>query len=210
MFSLVLRLPSGDRIFRQPTGNIVMGSVRENEANLVNEARSGSETAFLTLYNRYRNPLFRFAWRMTGSSALADDVTQECFLALAHGASFDSARGQLLAYLFGIARHLVFKQLRASDREGEELAEPSSALDVLGGLLAAERSEAVRESIALLPTLQREAIILFEYEGLSLEDVAAIAGAEVGAIKARLHRARESLRRRLAPLLFPDKERSCS
>lgn len=86
----------------------------------------------------------------------------------------------------------------------------SDRRDVLDGLLAAERSELVREAIASLPPLQREAVILFEYEGLSLENIASVAGAEVGAIKARLQRARESLRKRLEPVLFPDNERSCT
>ena len=81
---------------------------------------------------------------------------------------------------------------------------------MLGNLLASERSELVRQTIESLSALQREAIILFEYEGLSLENVATITGADMGAIKARLARARESLRKRLQPLLFPNAERSCS
>jgi RNA polymerase sigma-70 factor (ECF subfamily) len=68
----------------------------------------------------------------------------------------------------------------------------------------------VRRAIEGLPALQREAIILFEYEGLPLEAIANIADAEVGAIKARLSRARDSLRKSLQPLLFSNRERKCS
>jgi RNA polymerase sigma-70 factor (ECF subfamily) len=147
---------------------------------------------------------------MTGSVAAAEGVTQECFLALARGSAFDGARAPLQAYLFGIARHLVFRQLRISGREEEEPAEAAAPLDMLDNLLASERSELVRHAIASLPALQREAVILFEYEELPLENIATITGADVGAIKARIARARESLRKRLKPLLFPDTERSCS
>lgn len=181
-----------------------------SEAKLVDEARRGNEEAFVMLYERYRTALFRFAWRMTGSIAAAEDVAHECFLALARGADFDGSRAPLRAYLFGIARHLVFRELRISGREEEERTEAAASPDVLENLLASERSELVRHAIASLPALQREAIILFEYEGLSLKNVATVTGADVGAIKARLARARDSLRKRLEPLLFPNAERSCS
>lgn len=181
--------------------------MRDDESSLVSQARRGNQEAFLELYARHRTPLFRFAWRMTGSVHAAEDVTQECFLALVRGSGFDAGRGRLQTYLFGMARHLVFRYLRINEREAEEVAEAAEAagpVDVLGEMLAAERSEMVREAIASLPSLQREAIVLFEYEELPLEAIAAIAGAEVGAVKARLSRARESLRRRLEPVLFRD------
>jgi RNA polymerase sigma-70 factor (ECF subfamily) len=64
----------------------------------------------------------------------------------------------------------------------------------------------VREAIFNLPPLQREALILFEYEGLSLNEVAEVAGTDTGAIKARLYRAREGLRRMLRPYLESNQE----
>ena len=75
--------------------------------------------------------------------------------------------------------------------------------------LAGERSEAIAHALAALPPLQREALILFEYEELSLEEIGQAAGVEIGAVKARLHRARETLRQRLAPLIatHPAQER---
>ena len=61
-------------------------------------------------------------------------------------------------------------------------------------------ADAVAASVQALPPLQREALVLAEYEGLKLSEIAMAVDAEVGAVKARLHRARESLRRSLAPL----------
>lgn len=185
-----------------------------NDARLLDAARRGNEGAFLDLYHRHRTPIFRFAWRVTGSSAVAEDVTQECFLALLQGAAFDARHGELRTYLFGITRNLALKRVRLAEREADlesdQLGDAPAGLDTLGDLLAAERSALVERAVSELPPLQKEALILFEYEELSLEEIAAIVGTETGAVKARLHRARESLRRRLAPLLAPCAERNCS
>jgi RNA polymerase sigma-70 factor (ECF subfamily) len=59
----------------------------------------------------------------------------------------------------------------------------------------------VKEAVVGLPPLQREALVLFEYEGLALSEIADIVGSDVGAVKARLHRAREGLRTTLRPYL---------
>jgi RNA polymerase sigma-70 factor (ECF subfamily) len=179
------------------------------EAALVREARQGGEQAFLAIYQRHRSPVFQFAWRLTGSQAAAEDVTQECFLALMRGAAFDGDRGGLRTYLFGIVRNLVLRRLRTSEREAEAAADAPARVDVLGDLLAAERSELVAAAMAQLPMLQREAVVLFTFEELSLEEIAKITGVDAGAVKSRLHRARESLHTALAPLLIRNPERRC-
>jgi RNA polymerase sigma-70 factor, ECF subfamily len=170
----------------------------ESDSRLLDAARRGDEASFLTLYGRHRTPLFQFAWRLTGSAATAEDVTQECFLAILKGAAFRCAEGSLRAYLFGITRNLAFQRARLSDRESEELEDGEVLPGQLEGLLAAERSQAVARAVAALPAFQREALILFEYEELSLDEIAQATSVDTGAVKARLHRARETLRRRLA------------
>jgi len=181
-----------------------------SEADLVLEARQGGEKAFLAIYHRHRSSVFQFAWRLTSSQSLAEDVTQECFLALVRGAAFDGDRGTLRTYLFGIARYLVLRRLRVSGHEAEETTEAAAPTDLLGDLLEAERLELLAGAIAKLPVLQREAIVLFTFEELSLEEIAKITGVDAGTVKSRLHRARESLRSALAPLLIRDSERRCS
>jgi RNA polymerase sigma factor (sigma-70 family) len=64
----------------------------------------------------------------------------------------------------------------------------------LRGLLDDELSLKVKEAVSNLPPMQREALILFEYEGLALSEIAEMVGADVGAVKARLHRARQGLK----------------
>src|SRR4051794_13552084 len=77
----------------------------------VTAARKGSETAFLKLFDEHRLPLLRFAYRMTGSVADAEDVVQECFLALLRPeCSYDPAT-PIRTYLFGAVRNQSLKRL---------------------------------------------------------------------------------------------------
>jgi len=73
-------------------------------------------------------------------------------------------------------------------------------------VLDQELSAIVKEAVFMLPPLQREALVLFEYEGLSLAEIAVVVGSDIGAVKARLHRARERLRRALQPYLNSSQE----
>jgi RNA polymerase sigma-70 factor (ECF subfamily) len=173
----------------------------ESDSRLLEAARRGDESSFLALYRRHRTPLFRFAWRLTGSAATAEDVTQECFLALLKGAAFRGPDASMRAYVFGITRNLAFQRARLGDHESDEMEDAEAPAEQLESLLAAERSQAVARAVSALPGLQREALILFEYEELSLDEIAQATGVDAGAVKARLHRARETLRRRLAPLM---------
>jgi RNA polymerase sigma-70 factor (ECF subfamily) len=147
--------------------------------------------------------VFRYAWRLTGSIPIAEDVLQECFLALFRGARFDARQGPLRTYLFGMTRRLAMRRVRLEERETGEVPDTAAPQDPLGELLQRERSAMVEQAVARLPPLQREAIVLFEYEDLSVAEIAGVTGAELGAVKVRLHRARETLRRSLAALLGP-------
>jgi RNA polymerase sigma factor (sigma-70 family) len=104
----------------------------------------------------------------------------------------------LRAFLLGVTRNLALKRWRAEHRldpldDQEIRAIPT---DWTSG----ETSLCVGEAMQSLPPLQREAVVLFEYEGLTLEEIAALSGVDVGTVKSRLHRAREKLRHLLAPL----------
>lgn len=155
------------------------------------------DDAFRAAYAEYRTPLYRFGYRLTGSPAAAEDLVHDCFAGLYRG-GYDPGRGGLRSYLFGALRNLARKQFREAGRD-YDAAEPAGET-ALAALIARETAEAVRIAVGELPPLQREALILFEYEELPLEEIAAIVGADVGAVKSRLHRARERLRAALAPL----------
>ena len=174
---------------------------------LLQRAGDGDQAAFLELYERHRQPIFHFAYRLLGSVEIAEDVTHECFLSLIRKPeNFRSERGRLRSYLFAAARNLALKHFRNQGREAalDEVAEEpriSERQQPLRRLLDEELALEVRQAVLGLPPLQREALVLFEYEGLALSEIADIVGADVGAVKARLFRARESLRNALGPYL---------
>jgi RNA polymerase sigma-70 factor (ECF subfamily) len=177
------------------------------DEKLLENAAAGDETAFVALYQRHRDLVFRFAYRLLQSPETAEEITHDCFLSLIKDPQrFKADRGKasLRTYLCAAARNLAFKRLRragvetAIDDLSEQLAATASQ-QPLRLLLNAEVSEAVRKAVGELPPLQREALILFEYEEMSLAEIAEVAGADVGTVKSRLHRARERLRVTLAP-----------
>lgn len=144
--------------------------------------------------------VFAFAYRMTGSKSGAEDVTQETFAAVVAGtARYDDSRGELLSFLFGVARNFALKRARAEGRWASADAEDDLRLEAVEPA-GQETRMIVAQAVGALPPLQREALVLAEYEGCSLKEIARIVGAEIGTVKARLHRARENLRRALAPV----------
>jgi RNA polymerase sigma-70 factor (ECF subfamily) len=158
-----------------------------------------TDAEFQLVFDEHKDAVYRFAWRMAGSPSAAEDVTQDVFMALLrHPRRFDASRGTLRAFLLGVARNLVLKRWRAEHRyeplDDEGMA--AAPIDLGQG----EVGDMVGRAVQALVPLQREVVILAEYEGLTLAEIADAVGADVGTVKSRLHRARENLRRALAPL----------
>ena len=166
---------------------------------LLNAAR-GDVFEFRALWSAHRDAVYRFAWWMTQDSTSAEDIAQECFLELLeHPTRFDPTKANIRTFLFAIARNHCRTWLRRNQPETQlddnSVAEqPPVAFDQLA---ASECSAILNAAVAQLPPLQREALFLFEYEDLSLEDASRIAGINVGTFKSRLHRARQRLKREL-------------
>jgi len=163
-----------------------------------------TDPEFRQAFDGHKNVVYRFAFRMMGSEQDAEDIAQEVFLALwRRPDGFDASRGQLRAYLLGVARNMVLKRWRA--RLPSQELDADVDLDTLScapvNLVELERQQAIAAAVGGLPVLQREALVLAEYEALSLEEIAGVTGADLAAVKSRLHRARQNLRRMLAGLL---------
>jgi RNA polymerase sigma-70 factor (ECF subfamily) len=171
------------------------------DAELLSRAARGDRTAFGQLYERHWKAVYGYAWLLARSVPDAEDVTQECFLALIRRpAVFDPARAQLRTWLLSIVRNQVLQRCRnQTDRVtlDHEASETTASIDE--ELMKQERVDAVRRAFELLPSLQKEALFLFEFEGLSLAETAVVLKIEPNAVKARLFRAREQLKRLLDP-----------
>ena len=184
-------------------------------AELLRRLQGGAEDAWRELLARWRKPLLNFLFRMTADAALADDVAQETFVRASRNiAHFRPAAAGLetafSAWLFQIARHAALDALRHRRRHPAEALEEQPAS---GGLLAdgapsPARAAELRDMAAViaaavqeLPEEQRTAIILAEYHDFAVAQIAAVMGTNVKSVEARLYRARQTLRQRLAHLL---------
>jgi RNA polymerase sigma-70 factor (ECF subfamily) len=185
---------------------------RNTDELLLRRAGSGDPGAFLQVYERHRDAVFSFAYRLSGSVELAEDITHDSFLSLMKKPeNFIPSRASLRTYLFAAARNLWLKQIRKVGRESAIDDLPDDQLiavsrEPLRRLMDNELSLKVQEAVSSLPPLQRETLVLFEYEGLALSEIAGLVGTDVGAVKARLHRARERLRNTLEPYLNSSRE----
>lgn len=154
---------------------------------------------FTRAFDEHHAPLFRFAYRLTGSAADAEDIVQECFLSLLRsGSRFDARRTPLRTYLFGAVRNQASKRLRSHERATAEVETPSDVRSPEREALRGELETLVSQAVLALPETQREILILAHYEQMSLAEIAAVVGIEVGAVKSRLQRARGALRETLA------------
>ena len=157
-----------------------------------------TDAAFQAAFDQHKDAVYRFAWRMSSSPSIAEDITQDVFLALLRDDRFDPARGSLRGFLLGIARNLVLKRWREEQR-WDELDDEQFVASPLN-VEQMDVGEIVGRAVRSLPPLQREVVVLAEYEELSLAEIARTVGAEVGTVKSRLHRGRDNLRKMLAPL----------
>lgn len=185
-----------------------MPIARLSDQELLRLLKAGNEEAFTTLYLRRQGGIYRFALHMSGSRAVAEDVTQEVFLALMNdGAGYDPEQGTLSAYLYGIARNHVLRHLERDRRHVQMPEGPENALplvrefvaqdDPLVELARVEEMETIRQAILALPTHYREVVVLCELNEMSYAEAAAAVGCAVGTVRSRLNRARALLLEKL-------------
>lgn len=154
--------------------------------DLFREMRDGTEAAFLQLFDEHYLPLYRFAYRLTGSVSDAEDVVQECFLELLRpGCSYDPGRTGMRIYLFGAVRNQCLKRRRKNALSPENRSEPRAHGSPESQVLRTELEELVARAVMELPDTQREVLILAHYEQLPLVEVARILDLDVGAVKSR-------------------------
>ena len=165
---------------------------------------SGDRDAFAALYRRHRADVYRYAMHISGSRPLADDVTQDVFMAVIRDAGrYRPERAAVLPWLLGIARNHVRRALH--QRPTVTLPDDESAAgrtlvvepDPLGGLARRQHLLALRQAVLELPVKYREVVVLCDLQELTYDDAATALGCAIGTVRSRLHRGRALLASRL-------------
>lgn len=188
-----------------------MSEAVTEDAALVEALAGGDSQAARELYRRHRHPIMRFAMAMTGSRPTAEDIVHDTFVEFLHRpGAFDSSRGSLRAFLYGIARHRIAKSLRGAvlvrasglslDDEAKvrppiceaaDLAAPGGTPDEQAE--HAQDIERLRSAIKALPLSYREVLVWFDLEELPYSVIADMLDCPIGTVRSRLSRARALL-----------------
>ena|SRR5689334_2249033 len=181
------------------------------ELALLARMRRGDEAAFVAIYRRHRDAVYRLALLYAGSAGTAADVTQDTFVHLiTRAAQYDPARGTLGAWLCGVARNLARRGERETPVDPASLADdaalPEDRVDrdtPLECLLRDEAAEEVRRALAALAPHYRDVLILCELSELSYAEAAQLCGIDIGTVRSRLSRARSRLAQHLERYAAP-------
>ena len=171
------------------------------DETLLARIASGDVEALGLLFRRRQQNVYRFALHLTGSPSMADDVTQDVFVAVISDAGrYEVGRAAVVAWLCGIARNFVRRRLSV-DRgaasletdQGLGAALPAVSPDPLADLTSAESVESLRRAVLSLPLRYREAVVLCDLQELSYADAAGALDCPVGTVRSRLNRGRALL-----------------
>jgi len=185
------------------------------DRDLVGKAAGGDHQAIAALYDRYGGVLYAVAYRIVGERADAEEVVVEAFAqAWREAPRFEDSRGSVAGWLTMIARSRALDLLRARNRReritasavadrpetppamGSSRDDPSSSYD------HAERCQQVQNALETLSPLQRQAIELAYFEGLSQSEIAERLQEPLGTVKTRVRLGMQKLRDRLRPYYF--------
>jgi RNA polymerase sigma-70 factor (ECF subfamily) len=185
----------------------------EGDSVLLERARAGDGQAIETLLERHQAQVYRFGMKMCRDPEDAKDVLQDTLLSVARGVRDFRGTSSISTWLFTIARSFCIKKRRRSKfapnsqrsldtdaaPEGRLLVDPAQSPDE--ALAGKQVERALEQAIVSLEPIYREVLLLRDVEGLTAPEVAEVLGVSVQAVKSRLHRARLSVRARVAPLL---------
>lgn len=174
------------------SGVVPSGSPSSDEDLLV-AAGGGDQTAIGQLYDRFSGQMYGLAMRITQDSTLAQDVVQEAFVGIwRNAARFDAARASARTWIMAITHNRAIDAIRRR-RPAQELPDPElpppaalTSPDIWGEVAGRMDAVRVREAIGTLSPVQREAIALAYFGGLTQQEIAARTGAPLGTVKSRV------------------------
>jgi len=180
--------------------------VRSTDQSVVQRIVQGDRSALAELYDRYGTAVYSLACRIVGSSADAEDVTQEVFTqAWKQASRYDETRASTVAWLLNMTRTRAIDRLRANRTRRRFAGEPArieavpdDSTDAEQRVIEDERASRVRSALDGLAVAQRQAIELAYFRGLTHGEIAERLGEPLGTVKTRIRTALIKLRGALA------------
>jgi RNA polymerase sigma-70 factor (ECF subfamily) len=188
-------------VFGRGKNRVSTGFASKSDDELVLLCRRGVESAFGELYERYKQRIMNFAWRMLRDRDAAADALQETFQYFFGKIPVYRPEGKLSILLFRVARNICLNRLRKTRRAKELPLEEEAVVpegeETGAQLEAQEVREKVSTALGKLAPIYSEVIVLRIIKGLPVSEVAQIAGCPEGTVKSRLHNGLELLRKML-------------
>jgi RNA polymerase sigma-70 factor (ECF subfamily) len=188
------------------------GADSQTDADIMLRVKTGDQSAFEYLVQKYRRPMVSFMYRMARNSAAAEDLAQEVFLRIYRSRETYEASAKFTTWLYRIATNLAVNHTRDSRHErpevqvsldepdedtGTTLELPDSSLNAEQQMVRRERMLAIRRKVEALPEQQRLAVIMHKYQQMDYKQIADVLKKSESATKSLLFRAYETLRDQL-------------
>jgi RNA polymerase sigma-70 factor, ECF subfamily len=193
-----------------------MAGQLDPDAALMKRVTQGDQRAFEELVEKYKQPVFNMIYRTLPDAAEAEDLAQSVFIQVYKAASRYRVEAKFTTWLFTIARNLCLNEIRRRSRRPADSLDAAVSTDedaparqfedvrnvappdrLIQDELVAKVSEALQD----LPENQRTAVLLYQEQEMSYEEIAKILDCSLSATKSLIHRARETLKQRLKPYL---------
>jgi RNA polymerase sigma-70 factor, ECF subfamily len=180
-----------------------------NDAEVMLRVKTGDDSAFEYLVQKYRRPMVSFMFRMTRNAAVAEDLAQEVFLRVYRSRDNYEPSAKFTTWLYRIASNLAVNHARDTRHEraensvsidepdentGMTLDVPDTSLSAEETILRRERMAAIRQRVQALPERQRTAVVMHKYQQMDYRQIAEVLKLSESATKSLLFRAYETLR----------------
>jgi RNA polymerase sigma-70 factor, ECF subfamily len=186
------------------------------DAQVMLRVKTGDQSAFDYLVQKYRRPMVSFMYRMARNSAAAEDLAQEVFLRVYRSRESYEASAKFTTWLYRIATNLAVNHARDTRHErpevtvsldepdddtGTTLEVPDTTLNAEQVMVRRERMLAIRRKVEALPEQQKLAVIMHKYQQMDYKQIADVLKKSESATKSLLFRAYETLREQLKEYL---------